>query len=215
MHEPSLTVGLLPRTRSPRQPAEKETKEMLAYVFWHWPRPEVDRAAYEQDLREFHRTLLGERPAGFHYSSVFRISEAPWLPIKGTAYEDWYLTEDSAALDVLNHAAVNNRSQQPHDRAAQRAAGGTAGLYLFRHGQIDFDHARFAMWFSKPAGMSYEDFYASLTNVTDKNGVALWGRQMVLGPTPEFCLLTPQKISLDKDLHATTLVLDPVWARNE
>ena len=38
---------------------------------------------------------------------------------------------------------------------------------------------------------------------------------MVLGPTPEFCLLAPEEISLDKDLNATTQVLDPVWARDK
>ena len=188
---------------------------MLAYVFWHWPRPAVDRASYEQDLRNFHRTLATERPPGFQYSFVFRMGDAPWLPANAKAYEDWYVLDGSSALDAINEAAVSSRTKPAHDRAAQRAAGGAAGLYRFRRGQIDFASARIALWLSKPKGTSYDDFYASLDEATRRPGVGLWGRQMVLGPTPEFCLLAPEEISLDKDLNAMTQVLDPVWARDE
>src|SRR2546423_12855170 len=100
---------------------------MLAYVFWHWPRPDVDRASYEQDLRNFHRTLVTERPPGFQYSFVFRVGNAPWLPANANAYEDWYVLDGSSALDAINEAAVSSRSKQAHDRAGPSAAGRAAG----------------------------------------------------------------------------------------
>lgn len=188
---------------------------MLAYVFWHWPRPGVDRSAYEQDLREFHRALATEKPSGFQYSLVFRVGNAPWLPANVDACEDWYLLDASPALDVLNEAAVSSPSKQVHDRAARSAAGGVAGLYRFRRGRIDFNQAHFAVWLSKPEGTSYEDFYALLDEITSRSGVSLWGRQMVLGPTPEFCLLTPAELSLDKEFNAVNLSLDPIWNGSE
>jgi hypothetical protein len=184
---------------------------MLAYVFWHWPNRDVDRASYEEGLREFHRAFSAAKPRGFRDSFVFRIRNAPWLPATTESYEDWYIVEDSAALDVINEAAVSYPSKESHDRAAQRAAGGTAGLYRLRRGEINFSLARFAVWLSKPAGQSYDDFYASLAHVTNQAGVALWGRQMTLGPTPEFCLLTPEAALSDSGSDFLSLPLDSIW----
>ena len=185
---------------------------MLAYVFWHWPQAEVNRESYEDGLLEFHRMLAAHKPDGFQHSQIFRIQEAPWLPANVTGYEDWYLLEGSGALDVLNDAAITHPRKETHDRAAQRAAGGTAGLYRLRHGQIDLAPARFATWLSKPAGTSYDDFYAALAQFTGGAGVALWGRQMTLGPTTEFCLRSSKEIFLPDDrFHPLTIDLEPVW----
>lgn len=184
---------------------------MLAYVFWHWPNADVNRKSYEDGLLEFHRTLAEHKPAGFQHSQVFRIHGAPWLPANVTGYEDWYLVNDSGALDALNDAAITYPRKEAHDRAAQRAAGGTAGLYRLRHGQIDLAEARFATWLSKPAGTSYDDFYASLSQLTGRAGVALWGRQMTLGPTTEFCLQSPEEITPDDTFNPVTINLEPIW----
>lgn len=184
---------------------------MLAYVFWHWPFTDVDRESYEEGLREFHRSLSAHKPVGFQYSAAFRINNVPWLPTNTTAYEDWYLVDGSCALDVLNDAAITAPSKESHDRAAQRAAGGTAGLYRLRRGQIDFASVLFATWLSKPNGTSYDDFYASLARFTDEPGVGLWGRQMTLGPTTEFCLHCRKRISLPGSIKALTLSMDQVF----
>ncbi|HVS20416.1 MAG TPA: hypothetical protein VHD88_01145 [Pyrinomonadaceae bacterium] len=184
---------------------------MLAYVFWHWPSAEVNSEAYQKALLEFHQSLSAHKPAGFLYSIVFRIRGAPWLAANVEGYEDWYIVDGSGALDVLNEAAVTYPSKQFHDRAAKRAAGGTAGLYRFRRGQIDFSQARFGLWLSKPTGTSYDDFYASLSQVTSAPAVALWGRQMVLGPTPEFFVLSPEKISLNESFNALTTGIELIW----
>src|SRR5438046_1107736 len=185
---------------------------MLAYVFWHWPNADVNRESYEDGLLEFHRALAEHRPAGFQHSQVFRIHGAPWLPANVNGYEDWYILDGSGALDVLNDAAITYPRKEAHDRAARRAAGGTAGLYRLRHGRADLAQARFATWLSKPAGTSYDDFYASLSQLTNKSGVGLWGRQMTLGPTTEFCLLSPEGISLAESFNAVTLGLEAIWS---
>lgn len=180
---------------------------MLAYVFWHWPQKNVARSAYLDHLADFHRTLAANRPGGFRRSVVFSIRGANWLKTSGEAFEEWYVLDDSAAMDPLNDAAVSGVCEEPHNRVARDAADGTAGLYRLRAGDEDLAQARFAVWLSKPDGVSYKDFYSGLQSMTSQPGVALWGRQMVLGPTTEFCLHSPTPT----ELVAHTVSLDPVW----
>lgn len=152
---------------------------MLAYVFWHW---QVDgganRSAYEQVQAAFHQRLAGAPPAGFLRSWSFRVGGAPWLKV-ADAYEDWYLLADSAALDALNDAAVAPPAKGAHDAAATGAAG-MGGLYRLHSGEPD-PRSGPAHWFHKPAGASYAEIYAGAGSAR-----ALWRRQMVLGPAPEF-----------------------------
>ena len=161
---------------------------MLAYVFWHWPRPEIERGQYVDHLIEFHRALAANGPPGFRESVVFRIQNANWLKTESEAYEEWYLLDDSAAMDPLNFAAVSGACEEPHNRVARAAADGTGGLYRLRAGTAVLSQAKFASWVSKPQGISYKEFYAGLEQLTSQPGVALWGRQMTLGPTTEFCI---------------------------
>ena len=185
---------------------------MLAYVFWHWPYHTIDKESYQNDLIRFHRSLAFSKPDGFQYSVVFRIKGAPWIGKGVEACEDWYVIEGSCALDVLNDAAISYAHKEPHDRVAQRAASGAGGLYRFRKGQVNLREAQFAAWLSKPTGTSYEIFYDSLSRWTSQPGVGLWGRQMVLGPTPEFCLLSSEKIDLPESFNGLTLGLEPIWS---
>jgi uncharacterized protein (DUF427 family) len=168
---------------------------MLAYVFWHWPQSQIERGSYVDHLAEFHRTLAANKPDGFQESVVFRIRNANWLNTEGEAYEEWYLLDDSGAMDRLNEAAVTGVCE----------ADGTGGLYRLRTGSEDLAQARYAVWLSKPSGVSYKDFYASLESITSKPGVALWGRQMTLGPTTEFCIHSPTQIQAT-DSHELTLI---------
>lgn len=159
---------------------------MLAYVFWHWPRPGVSPAEYEATQRRFHAALAAAPPPGFLRSHSVRVSGAPWAATGTTAYEDWYLVDGSAALDPLNHAAITASRQAPHDAAAALAAGGAAGLYVLRAG-TPLPAPRHATWFAKPRGMTYAALDATLRDVV-AGGACLWMRYMVLGPGPEFCL---------------------------
>ena len=169
---------------------------MLAYVFWHWPQSTIDPDTYVNHLLDFHQTLAANKPNGFHESVVFRIRGASWLNTNGEAYEEWYLLDDSAAMDRLNEAAVSGVCEEPHNRVAREAADGIGGLYRWRAGQQQLSQTRYALWLSKPAGVSYKDFYTTLQPLTAQPDVALWGRQMTLGPTTEFCLHSVNPIAL-------------------
>lgn len=167
---------------------------MLAYVFWHWPVGAIDRRTYEANLLRFHAALKSQPLDGFVESATYRLPATPWLSSAG--YEDWYQVESFAALGALNDAAVSGSRREPHDEAARAAAGGTAGIYRLRGGAIDSALVRCASWFSKPAGMTYDELFSALRGWTSSSGDALWQRQMVLGPTPEFCLRSSRKPDL-------------------
>jgi hypothetical protein len=169
---------------------------MLAYVFWHWPQSSVTSETYIAHLESFHRTLAANKPAGFQRSAVFRIEDTDWLQTRGPVYEDWYLMDDSAAMDPLNGGAISGACEVPHNLVAREAAGGTAGLYRLRSGENVLTEARFAVWLAKPDGVSYRDFYDALAPLTAQPNVALWGRQMTLGPTTEFCLHSQTPVQL-------------------
>jgi len=186
---------------------------MLAYVFWHWPQSSVDPEAYVEHLVAFHQTLAANKPVGFQQSVVFRIRGASWLNTSDEAYEEWYLLDDSAALDPLNEAAVTGVCEEPHNQVARQAAGGTGGLYRLRAGREDLAQTTSAVWLSKPDGVSYKDFYATLEPLTSKQNVALWGRQMTLGPTTEFCIHSPTAVQLPPGYTGLTLSVNPIFPR--
>ena len=168
---------------------------MLAYVFWHWPQPSVDAATYIDHLVAFHRTLNANKPSGFNGSRVFRMRGVSWLDTSGDAYEEWYLLDDSSALDRINEAAVSGPCEVPHNLVAREAEGGTAGLYRIKFGGA-FAEPAFALWLSKPDGVSYTDFYSTLEPLINQRSAALWQRQMTLGPTSEFLIHSATPIQL-------------------
>ena len=119
---------------------------MLAYVFWHWPRPEIERGQYLDHLAEFHRILAANKPPGFQKSVVFSIKNANWLNTNGEAFEEWYLLDNSAAMDPLNDAAVSGVCEEPLNRVARQAGDCTGGLYRLRAVTGDLADAKFATW---------------------------------------------------------------------
>jgi hypothetical protein len=187
---------------------------MLAYVFWHSPKPDIDPEDYIQKLRAFHDSLNAHAPEGFSRSIVFELTNPPWLTTEGVAFEDWYLLEDSAALDKLNFAAVSGENEKPHNRVAADAANGTAGLYRLRQGDIDgLRSSRLALWFSKSPNVSYPDLYSELEPLASNPGVGVWCRQMTLGPTPEFCLRSVANLILPRAIstEAYPIRVKTVW----
>jgi len=166
---------------------------LLAYVFWHAPRPDVAAQDYEAAHRAFHDVLWQSRVPGLLALRVHALVAIPWLGSGQPGYEDWHLLADSAALDRLNEAAVTQSRRLPHDRIAALASDGTAGLYGLRSGALMNPAA--AYWLSKPAGMSYAGFDRVMQPFVER-GCCLWGRRMTLGPTPEFCLQAPGELEL-------------------
>jgi hypothetical protein len=152
---------------------------MLAYVFWHWPSPGVDAAAYAARLDTFQRALGPDTP-----SRTFALDRAPWDgPPAGPVYEDWYLVEDWGALGALNERAVHGAPLGPHDAVAALAADGAGGVYRLVRPGTALAEARAVFWHHKPRGVPSEAFAAGL------GAGAVWQRQMVLGPAPEFGLM--------------------------
>lgn len=147
---------------------------MLAYLFWHRPRSEVDVRDYERQLSGFHETLSR---AGYTTAS-FRLNELPFG--EGHGYEDWYLVGDWRSLGELNDDAVDVRSEAAHDAVAKLASEGCGGIYRLLQG--DPTPPERARWITKPASESYTSFLAQLGSAT------VWRRQLVLGPAPEFCV---------------------------
>lgn len=151
-------------------------------------------AAYEEGLRRFHASLAEARPSGFVSSATYR---------GGGGYSDWYLVDNSAALDPLNEAAVKGRALSLHDAVARVAVDFTGKLYMLISGRSDGQS--FEIRFSKPAGMSYPDLYARLERWSTRAGVSLWRRMLVLGPPPEFCFLSPTELDLPAEMKPELL----------
>lgn len=176
---------------------------MLAYVFWHQRAGSVTPEAYETGLRAFHRSLRERSPAGFLGSMVPRVAGLPWITDEGDVYEDWYLIENSAALDTLDQAAVTGICQVPHDEVARLASKGTGGLYRLLRGNADFTQLatlRYMTWFDKPPGMSYQQLSRLLSQAQVEQQGVLWQRQLTMGPAREFCLHSAQKSTLPEEI---------------
>ena len=163
---------------------------MLAYLFWHRPAP--DAAEYERRLAGFHERLRADPPPGFVKSVVFAV-DVPWM---GQSYEDWYVVEDWTALGVLNASAVDSSHRPEHDAVARDAAKGAGGVFRFLEGELALEDVGAAGWSARrpevPEGVPY----------------ALWQRQMVLGPAPEWCLLTHTQGDVSRLVHPATQPID-------
>jgi hypothetical protein len=182
---------------------------MLAYVFWHWRRPSVSVEEYETAQRDFHAALAAAPSAGFLRSFSHAIVGAPWANGGAEAYEDWYLVRDSAALDALNEGAMTASRRAPHDAAAAGAAGGTAGLFRLRVGDLE-PGARWAHWFARPEGVGHSQLVAELAATLAAAHGSLWVRQMTLGPSPECCVLARGPLDAPLPYRIASFALRPV-----
>jgi hypothetical protein len=170
---------------------------VLAYLFWHRPREAADSDAYEAAEVRFHKALARTRPAGLCGSVVFRLDSLPWEApgAAARAYEDWYVVEDYAALGVLNGAAVGRGKRTAHDALARRSGPGSGGLYALLEGASGASHladCSLAVWVTAEPKTSTPMLGELLGDGMDPAHATVWRRQLVLGPAPEFCLLTPE-----------------------
>jgi hypothetical protein len=146
---------------------------------------------YEGWLARFHGRLAAVPIAGFGRSYTLRVPELEWLA--GGGYEDWYLVADFAALGELNRAAVDAARLDSHDAlartvSARHGAGGVYGL-AFGAASVGVGTASggWAGWFGKRDGVGYPQLRAELHELVEAGAIsAVWQRQMVLGPGPEF-----------------------------
>ncbi len=178
---------------------------MLAYLFWHAPADGHDRAGYEAALLAFQANLVAVGAAGLLAARTSRVERLPWMPAAG--YEDCYMVEDYAALGTLNDAAVDARRIAAHDAVAHAAGYGVGALYALQAGDgaAAGVHCRYL---GKPPGVSYSSFASELAPLLESAGTSLWRRQLVLGPSPEYRLLSPRPIALPGACAAVACRLD-------
>ena len=176
---------------------------LLAYLFWHQPAADQLVEAYEQALVAFHRRLRDVAVPGLVASGSARVAGVPW--IAGEGYEDWYAVHDFNALGVLNDAAVDVAHVDAHDLVARAAGFGAGGVYALERGTIAAP-AGHCVWLTKPTGVAYPDFREQLAVQAAGETVAVWRRQMVLGPAPEF------RVTADRDMPMPA-VMEPVACR--
>src|SRR5947208_17075207 len=110
---------------------------MLTYVFWHQRERKIAREEYQERLVAFHRILRERQPQGLLFSMVLEMAQLPWMEEGSEAYEDWYIVENSAALDPLDEAAVTGICREPHHQVARLARNGTAGQDRSKVGAIE------------------------------------------------------------------------------
>lgn len=167
---------------------------MLADLFWHAAPDGAVAAEYEKTVVRFGAALADSQIPGLLDNASFAIGRTPWLGERG--YEDWVWLEGSWALDALNERAVSGAMTAPHDAVAKATRhGGFGGLYYLVAGEHRMPADSKVFWLSRPRGIAWRDVLPSIIRSASAE-VAVWRRQMVLGPAPEFALIGPPDLSL-------------------
>lgn len=143
-----------------------------------------------------------------------RAASLPWLAGEGWC-EDWHLLDDFSALGVLNEAAVAAGHRSAHDEVAGLYGGGAGAVYKLLEGNGEIVQPQ-AVWVSRPPGAKALPLGDLLGDGMDRESASLWRRQLVLGPAPEYCVLTgesPQGVSparLPKGWQAHVIERQPI-----
>jgi hypothetical protein len=86
--------------------------------------------------------------------------------------------------------------EQPHNAIAQVTKhGGFGALYYVVAGEHKIPGDSKIMWLSRTRGISWRDIMPTITKSANSE-VAVWRRQMVLGPSTEFAVIGPPKLTL-------------------
>src|SRR3954468_17908859 len=93
---------------------------MLAYLFWHEPRPEIDTDRYVALLQAFHRALAAAPPPSFVRSWSVRLDDPPGGG--GPAVEGWAARRPAVGGGAGVRGLVPRR-RLGRPRHAQRGGG--------------------------------------------------------------------------------------------
>ncbi len=187
----------------------------LGYVFWHWPRSSVSQREYERKLAAFQTSLREHGPDGLIEALSFRVRALPWADLHKGTCEDWYVVKDFGALGALNQAAVADPARKSHDDVADEASGGAGGLYRLLESSLTLGEAGFATWIQKPARTTYQAFLERTSKLVGDRRTDLWQRQLALGPAPEFCLHSVNRLDLPSEFRPTTVSVHLVGAKGD
>src|SRR5256885_13395270 len=108
---------------------------MLTYVFWHQRESKIAREEYQERLVAFHRILRERQPQGFLFSMVLEMAQLPRMEEGSEAYEDWYIVENSAALDPLDEAAVTGICREQNHQGGRVGGEGECGACCLEGGE--------------------------------------------------------------------------------
>ena len=109
-------------------------------------------------------------------------------------------------------AAVSGVCEAPHMQVAQAIATG-AGSLLGLHAESappQLPGVRHMTSLAQARDMPYVTFYATVAALPHAEQSTLWRRQMVLGPTPEFGLLSSDPPVAPPALQPLSLSLNPI-----
>jgi hypothetical protein len=86
--------------------------------------------------------------------------------------------------------------EQPHNVVAQMTKhGGFGALYYLAAGNHRIPADSKVMWLSRPRGINWRDIMPTIMKSANSE-VAVWRRQMVLGPSTEFSVIGPSNLTL-------------------
>ncbi len=89
------------------------------------------------------------------------------------------------------------------------ATSGTGKLLSLAAGEVDAA-AGTETRFAKPRGMGYPQLYAAMEGFAARPGASLWRRMMVLGPPPEFCLVSRAPVDLPPEFEPESVSRSPI-----